>query len=55
VISVQEIGTPVEVDYFRDKLRPVPIDDGSYIGMIYRGTVGATPTNLMAELSFIWS
>jgi hypothetical protein len=54
VISTQEVGTPVEVDYFRDKLRPVPIDDGSYIGMIYRGTVGATPTNMMAELSFIW-
>lgn len=55
VISTQEVGTPVEVDYFRDRLRPVPIHDGSYIGAIYRGTVGATPTNLMAEMSFIWS
>ena len=55
VISTKEVGTPVEVDYFRDRLRPIPIHDGSYIGMIYRGTVGATPTNMMAELSFIWS
>jgi hypothetical protein len=55
MISTQEVGTPVEVDYFRDRLRPVAIHDGSYISMIYRGTVGATPTNTMAELSFIWS
>jgi hypothetical protein len=54
-ISTQEVTTPIEVDFFRDSNRAIEIDDGSFIGMIYRGTVSATPTNTMAELSFIWS
>lgn len=54
IVSVQEVGTPIEVDFLRDKMWPSEIKDGSYIGMIYRGTASATPANFMAELSFIW-
>lgn len=54
-ISVQTVATPVEVDFLRDRLRAIEIDDGCYLSAVYRATASATPNNFMAEFSFIWS
>lgn len=54
-ISLQEIGTPIEVDYVRDKTAfMTEVQDGAYIGMLVRSTVGAAPSTAHAELTFIW-
>jgi len=58
VVSIAETGTPgvpVEVDFIRERLAPKEVEDGAYISMIYRATVSASPTNTMAELTFIWN
>lgn len=54
-VSATVVGAPVEVDFFRDRLRAIPINDGAYIGAIYSSATAATPTNMLAELTFIWS
>lgn len=53
-ISWQELLVPIEVDYMRDRLMMAEIEDGAYIHTIIRGTVTATPTTLLGELTFVW-
>ena len=54
-VSATVVGAPVEVDFFRDKMRAIAINDGAYIGAIYSSATAATPTNMLAELNFIWT
>jgi hypothetical protein len=53
-ISLQEIGTPIEMDCIRDSFTLKEIEDGAYVSMVIRSSVSATPTTAHAELSFIW-
>ena len=53
-ISLQEIGTPIEVDYIRDHMMLEEVQDGAYIGMLVRSTVSASPSTAHAELTFVW-
>lgn len=53
-ISWQELLTPIEVDYMRDRLYMNEVGDGAYVHMIARGTVTASPATLHGELSFVW-
>lgn len=53
-ISWQELLTPIEVDYQRDRLKMSEVEDGAYIHMIARGTVSAAPTTLHGEFTFVW-
>jgi hypothetical protein len=48
-------AVPVEVDFFRDRLRAIEINDGSFIGMAYSTNSTAGPASTVAELTFIWS
>lgn len=53
-ISWQELLTPIEVDFMRDRLIPPTVEDGAYIHAVARGTVTASPTTLHGEFTFIW-
>lgn len=53
-ISLQEIGTPIEIDCIRDHLMMEEVEDGAYISMLVRSSVSATPSTAHAELSFVW-
>jgi hypothetical protein len=48
------IGHPVEKDFLRDTMRLPELTGDAYIGMIYLSSAGATPTNMVAELNFVW-
>lgn len=53
-ISLQEIGTPIEVDCIRDQMMMEEIEDGAYISMLVRSSVSGTPATAHAEISFVW-
>lgn len=53
-ITIQEVGTPAEIDCIREQLMLEEIEDGAYIHTIIRSSISATPSTLHAELSFIW-
>lgn len=52
--GLQEATTIIEVDFVRERLRPISVQDGAYLGMILRSNTTATPATIHAEFSLYW-
>lgn len=47
-------AAPLEIDFMADKMKMPTVPDGAYLGFLARGTTGATPATIHAQIETVW-
>lgn len=47
-------AAPLEVDFMSDKMMMPVVPDGAYLGFLARGTTGAVPATIHAQIETVW-